>query len=108
MIRPMRDLLKVLVKEEEEEKKTASGIYLPDTIGKGDPAKPLVQGLVVDVGPGYTNPYGQVVTSDYVEGDVVMFKNHPLLDKVFDEGQSYLLVPSAEVCALVEDVIDHE
>ena len=97
MIHPQRDLVKVLVKEEED-KKTDSGIW----IAKGETGpKDLAVGVVELVGPGYINVNGIKITSPYSPGDVVMFKNHPNLDKVFDRGQHYLLVPSAEVCALV-------
>lgn len=99
MIKPQRDLLKVLVQEKETNRRTESGIYLPDDLTEGP--KDIATGEVVDVGPGYVNVNGVTITSPYSVGQVVMFKNHGLLDKVFDGGHHYLLVPSAEVCALV-------
>lgn len=99
MIRPARDLIKVKVRETEE-KKTVSGIYLPTP---EENFKNLATADVVDVGPGYVNIQGIYIESAYAVGDVVMFKNHPNLDKVFDNGDYFLLVPSAEVCAWVED-----
>lgn len=100
MIKPQRDLIKVLVQEDEDNRKTESGIYLP-VMEKT--FKDLATAVVHDVGPGYVNVNGVVITSPFKPGDVVMFKNHPNLDKVFDQSQHFLLVPSAEVCATVVD-----
>lgn len=100
MIKPQRDLLKVLL-EEKEEAVLPSGIVLPNYEEPG--GKPLATGTVVAVGEGYWNVHGNYVESQFLPGDRVMFKNHPLLDKVLDNGVHYLLVPSAEVCATVED-----
>ena len=65
-IRPLHD--RVIVKRLEEERKTASGIVIPDTAAE----KPD-QGEVVAVGPGTRDDTGKIITPDVKVGDKVLF-----------------------------------
>ena len=65
-IRPLHD--RVIVKRLEEERKTASGIVIPDTAAE----KPD-QGEVLAVGPGKRNDDGKVSPVDLKVGDKVLF-----------------------------------
>ena len=65
-IRPLHD--RVIVKRVEEEKKTASGIVIPDTAAE----KPD-QGEVMAVGPGKRGDDGKLIAPDVKVGDKVLF-----------------------------------
>jgi chaperonin GroES len=65
-IRPLHD--RVIVKRVEEEKKTASGIVIPDTAAE----KPD-QGEVIAVGPGKRGDDGKLIAPDVKVGDRVLF-----------------------------------
>lgn len=59
----------VLIKPEEAEVKTATGIYLPDS-AKEKPQK----GTVMAVGPGATDNNGKIVPMQVKKGQKVMYK----------------------------------
>ena len=65
-IRPLHD--RVIVKRLEEERKTASGIVIPDNAAE----KPD-QGQVIAVGPGKLLDSGARATPDVAVGDKVLF-----------------------------------
>ena len=65
-IRPLHD--RVIVKRLEEERKTASGIVIPDNAAE----KPD-QGEVISVGPGKRDENGKQVALDVKVGDRVLF-----------------------------------
>jgi chaperonin GroES len=65
-LRPLHD--RVIIKRLEEERKTASGIVIPDTAAE----KPD-QGEVLAVGPGKKNDEGKVFPVDLKVGDKVLF-----------------------------------
>ena len=65
-IRPLHD--RVIVKRLEEERKTASGIVIPDTAAE----KPD-QGEIVAVGPGKRDDKGARIAMDLKAGDRVLF-----------------------------------
>ena len=65
-LRPLHD--RVIIKRLEEERKTASGIVIPDTAAE----KPD-QGEVLAVGPGKKNDDGKVRKPDVKVGDKVLF-----------------------------------
>jgi chaperonin GroES len=65
-IRPLHD--RVIVKRVEDERKTASGIVIPDTAAE----KPD-QGEVLAVGPGKRGDDGKVTAPDVKVGDRVLF-----------------------------------
>jgi Co-chaperonin GroES (HSP10) len=65
-IRPLHD--RVIVKRLEEERKTASGIVIPDTAAE----KPD-QGEVMAVGPGKRDDNGKHIALDVKVGDKVLF-----------------------------------
>ena len=65
-IRPLHD--RVIVKRLEEERKTASGIVIPDTAAE----KPD-QGEIMAVGPGKRDDNGKHIALDVKVGDKVLF-----------------------------------
>ena len=65
-IRPLHD--RVIVKRLEEERKTASGIVIPDTAAE----KPS-QGKIVHAGPGKIDDNGKLVPMGVKTGDKILF-----------------------------------
>lgn len=87
--KPINDY--ILIKIEEKEEKTASGIFLPDTIQKD---KPQV-GIVIAVGD------GRIVNDSYVKprvhvGDEVMFAKYAGTELKI-RGENYLVLNERDI-----------
>ena len=93
-IRPLHD--RVIVKRLDEEKKTASGIVIPDTAAE----KPD-QGEVVSVGPGKRNEKGDFVTLNIKVGDRVLFGKYSG-QTVKVDGDELLVMREEDLFAVVE------
>jgi chaperonin GroES len=93
-IRPLHD--RVIVKRMEEERKTASGIVIPDTAAE----KPD-QGEVVAVGPGKRDDSGKLITMDLKVGDRVLFGKYAG-QTVKVEGQELLVMREEDIMGVVE------
>ena len=81
----------------EEEKKTKSGIMLPDNAEKEKPIK----GKVLAVGPGKRNDRGEVQPMSVKVGDVVLFKKYGP-DELELEGKKYLVGDEDDILAIIE------
>jgi len=81
----------------EEEKTTASGIVLPETVEKEKPVK----AKVVAVGPGKKNDKGEIQPMEVKIGDVVLFKKYGP-DEFELEGKKYLVGDEDDILAIVE------
>ncbi len=81
-IRPLHD--RIIVKRLEEERKTASGIVIPDAAAE----KPS-QGEVVFVGPGKTDDSGKLIPMGVKPGDRVLFGKYSGTEFKLD-GEDYL------------------
>ncbi|MDP1683556.1 MAG: co-chaperone GroES [Burkholderiales bacterium] len=93
-IRPLHD--RVIVKRVEEERKTASGIVIPDSATE----KPD-QGEVKAVGPGKKDENGKVIAMDLKVGDRVLFgKYSGQVVKV--EGEELLVMREEDIMGVVE------
>lgn len=77
-IRPLND--RILVKREEEEKKTKGGLIIPDTAKE----KPQ-QGKVVAVGPGKMGDDGKRIPLDVKAGDRILFSKYAGTDIKIDD-----------------------
>ena len=93
-IRPLHD--RVIVKRLEEERKTASGIVIPDTATE----KPD-QGEVVAVGPGKKDDHGKVIAMDLRVGDRVLFGKYAG-QTVKVEGDELLVMREEDIMGVVE------
>jgi len=93
-IRPLHD--RVIVKRMEEERKTASGIVIPDTAAE----KPD-QGEVVAVGPGKRDDRGNLVAMDLRVGDRVLFGKYAG-QTVKVEGEELLVMREEDIMGVVE------
>src|ERR1700674_2403048 len=93
-IRPLQD--RVIVKRLEEERKTASGIVIPDTAAE----KPD-QGEVVAVGPGKVLEDGTVRKLDVKVGDRVLFGKYAG-STVKLHGEELLVVREEDILGVIE------
>lgn len=86
---------KVLIKEIKEEKKTNTGIILPDSV---DMEKGLKEGKIIAVGGGkYVN--NELVELFVQKGDIVLFSWG---EKIKVDGEEYFLVRESEISAIIE------
>lgn len=93
-IRPLHD--RVLVKRLEEERKTASGIVIPDTAAE----KPD-QGEVIAVGAGKILDDGKVRPMAVKAGDRVLFGKYSG-QTVKVEGEEFLVMREEDIMGVVE------
>ena len=93
-IRPLHD--RVIVKRLEEERKTASGIVIPDTAAE----KPD-QGEVMAVGNGKVLEDGKVRPLDVKKGDKILFGKYSG-SEVKLEDDEYLILREEDVLAILE------
>jgi len=93
-IRPLHD--RVIVKRLEEERKTASGIVIPDTAAE----KPD-QGEVLAVGPGKRDDAGKLIPMGVKVGDRVLFGKYAGQTVKMD-GQELLVMREEDIMGVVE------
>jgi chaperonin GroES len=92
-LEPLED--RVVVRPEEEEETTVSGIVIPDTAKE----KPQ-QGLIVAAGPGRFEE-GKRVPMDVKAGDKVLYSKYGGTE-VKVEGEEYLVLSSRDILAIVK------
>ena len=94
-LKPLDD--RIVVKANEAEERTASGLVIPDTAKE----KPQ-QGTVLAVGPGKRSEQtGQVIPVDVKEGDTVVYSKYGGTEITID-GEDLLILSSRDVLAVVE------
>ena len=93
-IRPLHD--RVIIKRLDEEKKTASGIVIPDTAAE----KPE-QGEVMSVGKGKINDEGTLMPLDVKVGDRVLFGKYSG-QTVRVKGDELLVMREEDILGVVE------
>ena len=92
-IRPLHD--RVIVKRIEEERKTASGIVIPDTAAE----KPD-QGEIVAVGQGKKDDNGKLIAIDVKVGDKVLFGKYSG-QTVKVEGEELLVMREEDLMGVI-------
>jgi chaperonin GroES len=93
-IRPLED--RILVRPEEGEETTVSGIVIPDTAKE----KPQ-EGTVLAVGPGKrSEASGEIIQVDVKEGDRVMYSKYGGTEIKVD-GEELLILSARDVLAVV-------
>ena len=90
-IQPLSD--RVVVKPNEAEEKTASGIILPDTAKE----KPQM-GKILAVGPGKTSDSGNVVSMHLKKGDSVLYGKYSGTELTLD-GSEVLIMRESDILA---------
>ncbi|MCS7101858.1 MAG: co-chaperone GroES [Burkholderiaceae bacterium] len=92
-IRPLHD--RVIVKRLDQERKTASGIVIPDNAAE----KPD-QGEVIAVGPGKRDDNGKLIPIDVKVGDKVLFGKYAG-QTVKIEGEEYLVMREEDLMGVI-------
>jgi chaperonin GroES len=92
--RPLHD--QVVVKRQEAETQTASGIIIPDNAQD----KPH-QGEIIAVGPGKTMDNGQVRAPQVKVGDRVYFRKYGGAE-IKIQGQEFVIIREEEILAVIE------
>ena len=93
-IRPLHD--RILVKRVEEESKTASGLYIPDTAKE----KPI-QAKVIAVGTGKRDKDGKVHPLEVKAGDRVLFSKYSGTEVKID-GEEHLIMREDDLLAVLD------
>ena len=93
-IRPLHD--RVIVKREDEERKSPGGIVIPDTAAE----KPI-RGKVVAVGKGKILENGEVRPLDVKAGDKVLFGKYSGTEVKMD-GDELLVMREEDIMAIIE------
>ena len=93
-LRPLHD--RVVVKRVEEEKKSAGGIFIPDSAAE----KPQ-RGKVIAVGKGKINEQGVVRPLDVKVGDLVLFGKYSGSEIKVD-GDDVLMMREDDILAVIE------
>ena len=94
-IRPLHD--RVIVRREEEEAKTASGILLP-----GSAQEKPNQGEVIAVGSGRILDNGDLRPVDVKVGDTVVFGKYAGQDTIDVDGEELIILSETDIKAVVE------
>ena len=92
-LKPLSD--RVVVKPEEAEEKTASGIILPDTAKE----KPQL-GKVVAIGKGKTSDSGDIIKMDVKVNDKVLYGKYSGTEITFD-NQDLLIMRESDILAIL-------
>jgi chaperonin GroES len=94
-IQPLGD--RVLIKPfSGEDKKSPSGIIIPETVSKEKPE----QGKVVAVGNGRIDEAGKVIPLRVKVGDTIIFSKYGY-DDVKVDGQEYFMVKEEHILAII-------
>ncbi|MDQ3955883.1 MAG: co-chaperone GroES [Actinomycetota bacterium] len=92
-IKPLED--RILVRPDEGEETTASGIVIPDTAKE----KPQ-EGTILAVGPGKRSDTGELIPMDVSEGDKVVYSKYGGTEIKID-GEDLLILSARDVLAIV-------
>ena len=93
-LKPLAD--RVIVKQNEAEEKTASGILLPDAAK----TKPT-QGKIVSVGPGKLDDKGKPMAMAVRAGETVYYGKYSGTDVELD-GEKFVILREADILGVVE------
>ena len=93
-LKPLDD--RIVVKANEAEERTASGLVIPDTAKE----KPQ-QGSVLAVGPGRRSEQtGEIIPLDVKEGDIVLYSKYGGTEVKYN-NEEYLVLSARDLLAIV-------
>jgi len=92
--RPLQD--RVLIRQLDENEKTAGGIIIPDTVKE----KPT-EGEVLAVGPGARDEHGALVPLDVKAGDRVLFGKWSGTEVTVD-GEELVVMKESDIFGIIE------
>lgn len=95
-IQPLSDRVVVLPDEGKEEKVSAAGIIIPETVDKEKPAK----GKVVAVGPGRVGDDNELIPPQVKVGQTVLFSKYGY-DEVKMDGITYYILAESQILAVI-------
>lgn len=95
IVTPLDDRLFVELKQ--LERKTAGGLYIPDTVSD---VSGNLQGFVVSVGRGHVSKKGHLRPMDVRVGDQVVFSEHAG-QKIEISNQEYIILREADVLGVI-------
>ena len=93
-IRPLHD--RILVKREQEQEKTAGGLYIPDSAKE----KP-VQAKVIAVGNGKVLEDGKLRPLEVKAGDTILFGKYSGSEVKID-GEDHLIMREEDILGIIE------
>jgi chaperonin GroES len=93
-LQPLSD--RVIIKPQEAEEVTKSGLYLPDTAKE----KPI-EGLVVAAGPGKVTEDGKSVPMSVKVNDKVLYGKYSGTEITLD-GTQYLIMRESDIFAIIK------
>ena len=93
-LKPLGDRV-IVMPNEDDEQRTASGLVIPDTAKE----KPQT-GTIMAVGPGDLSDDGERIPLDVSEGDVVVYSKFGGTE-LKHEGDEYLILSSRDLLAIV-------
>jgi len=93
-IRPLHD--RVIVRRNDAETKTASGIIIPDTAKE----KPQ-EGEIIAAGSGIRKEDGSLIPLDVKEGDRVLFGKYAGTE-IKIEGEEFLMMKEDDILGVIE------
>ena len=94
---PVHDKIVVKIKNEAEEKRTESGLILPDTANQGG----VLEAEVVAASGGIYSSTGDVIPVVVKPGNNVIISKHHGGQEYHHEGQEYLIISQNEVLSIV-------
>ncbi len=93
-IKPLED--RVVIKPAEAEKKTKSGIFLPE----GAAEKPM-QGKIIALGPGRSTDEGTCVPLSVNKGDTVIYSRYAG-SEIEIKGKKHLIMKESEILGVID------
>jgi len=94
---PLGDRVLIKPFSENESKKTASGIIIPETIDKEKPE----HGKVIAVGKGKTTDDGKVLPVQVKVGETVIFSKYGP-DEIKVDGEEYYMLSESNILAVIK------
>jgi|SanBayMetagenome_1026888.scaffolds.fasta_scaffold11734_2 chaperonin GroES len=92
---PLED--RVLIRPQEAEEITSSGIIIPDSATEG-----AVRGTVVAVGPGKYSENGTLIPLTVKVGDEVLYGTKYFGTECIFDGETFILVPHGNLFAILK------
>lgn len=96
LVKPLGD--RVLLRENQKEEKTASGIIIPDTVTKED----VKTAKVISVGPGLYTQSGNLIPMNVEVGDEVIMPPYHQGQEIKLNGEKYILLRESEILMVIK------
>lgn len=94
---PLGDRVLVKPVSLDHDKKSKSGIIIPETVSKERPE----QGKVVAVGAGKTTDDGKIIPTKVKVGDIVVFSKYGP-DEIKIDGEEYYILSESNILAIIK------